>query len=62
MVSLSSFLDRRNDLLAVKEEVISSTKTLFLENDPGTFTGRGNTKSDIQERINKYSNMLDSLL
>lgn len=62
MVSLSSLLARRDDLLERKDEVIKATQTLFEENEPGTFTGRGNTKADIQERINKYSVMVQALL
>lgn len=62
MVSLSSVLDRRNDLLAKKAEVIQATQMLFKENPSGTFTGRGNTKADIQDRIQKYSQMIHGLL
>lgn len=62
MVSLSSVLDRREQLLANKGEIIQETRKLFEENPAGTFTGRGNTKADIQERLQKYSQMLHSML
>jgi hypothetical protein len=62
MVGLASVRERRDVLLARREEVINGTRTLFLEHEPGTFTGRGNTKKDVQDRIQKYTHMIDQLL
>lgn len=61
MVGLSSFLDQKEALLGKRDAVIEATKRLFQENAPGTFTGRGNTKADIQERIQKYKAMLQNI-
>ena len=62
MVSLSNFLPQAEVLIGKKEEIIQKTKNLFENNPPGTFTGRGNTKADIQERIQKYTDMINNLL
>ena len=62
MVSLCSVLEKSEQLVAKKEDIILGTEKLFTENPEGTFTGRGNTKADIQERIQKYSDMIHSLL
>ncbi len=62
MVGLSDVLDQKEMLLKKRNDVIEATKELFRQNQPGTFTGRGNTKSDIQERIQKYRDMLSSFL
>jgi hypothetical protein len=62
MVGLSSVLDQKETLLHRRDRVIEATKTLFRNNDPGTFTGRGNTKSDVKERIDKYKAMLQTIL
>jgi hypothetical protein len=62
MVSLSNVLPQAEVLIGKKEEIIQKTKNLFENNPPGTFTGRGNTKADIQERIQKYFDMINNLL
>jgi hypothetical protein len=62
MVSLSSVLDHADKLVAKKDRIIQDTAKLFVDNPEGTFTGRGNTKDDIRERINKYSEMIRKFL
>jgi Protein of unknown function DUF262 len=62
MVGLSSVLDHKQELLAKRESVIESTRQLFQENEPGTFTGRGNTKADIKDRIQKYEAMIRGIV
>jgi len=62
MVSLSTVLEHREKLFQQHDQIIQGTQRLFIENVPGTFTGRGNTKADIQERIRKYSEMIQKLL
>jgi hypothetical protein len=42
--------------------VIEETKQLFETHPAGTFTGRGNTKQDVQDRINLYSEMLGKVV
>jgi hypothetical protein len=62
MVSLSSVLTQTERLVAKRDEIIQGTQKLFEDNPPGTFTGRGNSKIDIQERIQKYADMIHNLL
>jgi hypothetical protein len=62
MVGLLPFLDREDDLTKISERILERTKALFRDNAAGTFTGRGNTKADIQERIGLYSLMIDLAL
>lgn len=62
MIGLS---ERLADGLALKEhscDVIEATKQLFVSHPDGTFTGRGNTKQDIKDRIDLYQSMLADVL
>jgi hypothetical protein len=61
LIGLSRHLDKADALLASKEKVIAATKQLFLDNAAGTFTGRGNTKQDIRDRIDLFAQMISSL-
>lgn len=61
MVGLSDHVDNPNRLIDKKSEVIERTKQLFLSHPEGTFTGRGNTKRDVQERIALYAEMLSKV-
>jgi hypothetical protein len=58
MVGISRHLDRSTQLQEQREAVIEDTKRLFEESPVGTFSGRGNTKADVQERIRLYDEML----
>ena len=58
MVSLSRLLDQGDGLKQRKDVIIDKTKELFLASPEGTFTGRGNSKRDVQERIGLFENML----
>lgn len=62
MVGLSTHLDSIDMLVSKRERVIEDTKRLFESNPEGTFTGRGNSKADIQERISLFERMLDAVL
>lgn len=57
-VAIARNLEVASILIERKEQVLELTKELFRENDEGTFTGRGNTKADIKQRIDLYSEML----
>ncbi|HEY7811129.1 MAG TPA: DUF262 domain-containing protein [Allosphingosinicella sp.] len=62
MIGLS---ERLSDDLLLKQrsyDVIEATKKLFAAHPDGTFTGRGNTKQDIKDRIELYRGMLTSVL
>jgi hypothetical protein len=58
MVGISRQLQHAPVLTNRRDEVILATRKLFESNPPGTFTGRGNTKKDVQERIRLYEEML----
>lgn len=58
MVGLAAHLGNSSQLRERKEEIVSATKSLFQNNESGTFTGRGNSKLDVEGRIVKYSKML----
>jgi hypothetical protein len=58
MVSLSRLLDQGDGLKQRRDVIIQKTKELFLASPEGTFTGRGNSKRDVQERIGLFENML----
>ena len=59
MIGLSERLEDETQLKNCSQEVVEATKRLFfvLHSD-GTFTGRGNTKQDIADRIDSYWAML----
>jgi hypothetical protein len=58
MVGLSRNLEFGELLRSNRESVVEGTQTLFRTHEDGTFTGRGNTKSDVNERINLFDAML----
>jgi Protein of unknown function DUF262 len=62
MVGLSEYVEKSASVLAKKSEIIDATKDLFINSAEGTFTGRGNTKADIQERLKLYKDMLASIV
>jgi hypothetical protein len=59
MVGISHNVDNHERLISRREHVVEETKRLFEANEPGTFTGRGNTKQDVQDRIKFYEEMLN---
>jgi hypothetical protein len=59
-VATSRHTDRAEALVGKRDDIIESTKQLFATHPPGTFTGRGNTKKDVQDRINLFETMLVS--
>ena len=62
MIGLSERLADDLKLRQRSNDVIEATKQLFASHPPGTFTGRGNTKQDIKDRINLYQGMLAHIL
>jgi hypothetical protein len=58
MVGMSGFLEQREQVLAKKGAIVSATSQMFKDQDDGTFTGRGNTKDDVQTRIRLFREMV----
>ena len=57
-VGLSHHLERAESLILQRDRILQETKMLFKTHEKGTFTGRGNTKADIENRITLFSQML----
>jgi len=62
MVGLSRHLEQAARLEDRREEVLAATKQLFETYPAGTFTGRGNTKQDVQDRIRFFDGMLEQVI
>lgn len=62
MVGLASLLAHADVFRAEREKVVEKTKELFIKYPKGTFTGRGNSKKDVEDRISFFSSMLRSIL
>ena len=62
MVGVSEYLDVRTKLIEKSSIIIDATKELFEKHPEGTFTGRGNTKQDVLERIQLYKDMFHDIL
>lgn len=54
MVGMSNFLPKADEVRAKAAEIRASTAQMFRDHEAGTFTGRGNTKEDIQTRIRLF--------
>ncbi|HWA08339.1 MAG TPA: DUF262 domain-containing protein [Opitutaceae bacterium] len=61
MVGLATHLAKRDALIAAREKVREETKNLFLTHEEGTFTGRGNSKTDVQTRINLMAGLFGGI-
>lgn len=62
MVGISKHLDKAAKLVERKDDLVEGTKQLFETHEPGTFTGRGNTKKDVQERIDLYDELIQKIV
>ncbi|GEM_PF-5762139 len=63
MVGLSNHLSDAEILISRREKVINDTVLLFKNSDPGMYAGRqGSTKGRIQDRIDKFSEMIKNVL
>jgi hypothetical protein len=62
MVGLSRHLDERDLLIYKKAQVLEDTKELLIADNRMIFTGRGRTKSDIQNRIELFDKMLSQVI
>ena len=62
MVEFSRHLAQATELASRADIIIELTKQLFVKNPAGTFTGQRNTKSDVQDRIRLFGEMLQAAL
>jgi hypothetical protein len=62
MVGLSRHTASKTTLTLKSNEIIEMTQKLFETHPSGTFTGRGNSRKDIENRIDRFDQMLDSVL
>jgi len=60
MVGISQNLDIVDQLVESRLDIIAATEELFKQHEDGTFTGRGNSKADVINRIRLFSEMLRS--
>jgi hypothetical protein len=58
MVGISRHVSRAAELLDKANLIATGTQQLFEKHPAGTFTGRGNSKTDVQERIRLYDEMI----
>lgn len=61
MVGLANNRENLGRLINRKADVVRESKSLFKAHENGTFTGRGNSKNDILNRIGLYSEMLEGV-
>jgi hypothetical protein len=58
MVGFSELLDQAERIRERATEIRAATADMFAAHDEGTFTGRGNTKEDVQTRIRLFREMI----
>jgi hypothetical protein len=58
MMGLSEFLGKTKKIKKNSKKIIKATAEMFRSHEEGTFTGRGNTKEDIQTRISSFKDMI----
>jgi hypothetical protein len=62
MVALADNIDNAGALVECKETVLELTKHLFVQDDKGVLTGRGNTKADVINRIQLMRDLFSTAL
>jgi Protein of unknown function DUF262 len=62
MVGLSRNIDGGPSLVSKRQALIDATQKMFEAKPDGTFTGRGNTKQDVRDRLSLYEDMLKRVL
>ncbi|MCW5676011.1 MAG: DUF262 domain-containing protein [Xanthobacteraceae bacterium] len=62
MIGISNRLDKIAEFPKHRDAIIEGTRQLFRDHPKGTFTGRGNSKNDVQERIRLYGEMLGKVV
>lgn len=62
MVGMSAFVKREALVISKKDAIITATIKMFKDEEAGTFTGRGNTKEDVQTRIRLVQEMIEGAI
>lgn len=62
MIGFAENIEHSSTLIRKRAEIVSGTKDLIVRNEPGTFTGRGNSKSDVKNRIESYKSFISSFV
>ncbi len=62
MVALADNIEKGNELIARKQQIIGLTMQLFANDDKGVLTGRGNTKADVVNRIQLMRDVFSTVL
>lgn len=62
MIGLNAHLPEKERLVQRSMQIVERTKALFIDHPDGTFTGRGNSRKDINQRVSLFSSMLDGVL
>jgi hypothetical protein len=62
MVGMSAFLPRAADVRVRAKKIRDATAQMFKDQERGAFTGRGNTKHDIQTRIRLFTEMVQGAI
>lgn len=62
LVAFSSFLEKADELVKRKEQILADTKEVFIRQTDGLLTGRGNTKQDVLDRIDAVRKIIVHVL
>lgn len=62
MIGFSHHLSSKDILIERKAKIIEKTKQLFADDSLKLFTGKSKTKKDLQERIEKFDNLLKEII
>ena len=62
MIGLANHRESKDILISKKNAVVENTKKLFVDSEEGTFTGRGNSKRDVSNRIKIFTEMLGGIV
>jgi len=62
LVAFSRFLDKRDQLVAKRDQVLDLTVRMFQSDTNSVLTGRGNTKKDVVDRIALVQKLIGDVL
>ncbi len=62
MVSFSELTDHSQVIKAKADLIRAKTQEMFIKHENGTFTGRGNTKEDVKNRVLLFKTMVEEAI